>query len=118
VAEFLEQLKLARANWKRNNPDAVKAHTHLRRARAKAAEGRFTATDVKRIFDEQHGQCCACGAGFDIVGYHIDHVVPLSKGGSNYPENIQLLCPTCNTRKATMDFTTFLNRIGKEQHHA
>ena len=31
--------------------------------------------------------------------YHIDHVVPLSRGGKNDLPNLQLLCPPCNLRK-------------------
>jgi 5-methylcytosine-specific restriction endonuclease McrA len=27
-----------------------------------------------------------------------DHIVPLSKGGSNAPENLRASCPTCNSR--------------------
>ena len=29
----------------------------------------------------------------------IDHIVPWRDGGSNHPDNLQLLCPACNTRK-------------------
>lgn len=31
---------------------------------------------------------------------HIDHVWPLSKGGSNGPENLVLACAECNLRKS------------------
>jgi 5-methylcytosine-specific restriction endonuclease McrA len=31
----------------------------------------------------------------------VDHVLPLSRGGSNGPENLQLLCPKCNLVKGS-----------------
>ena len=46
----------------------------------------------------QHGHCYWCGSK---VGQHchVDHVIPLSKGGSNGPENIVISCVACNLRK-------------------
>jgi 5-methylcytosine-specific restriction endonuclease McrA len=39
----------------------------------------------------------------DEVGdkYHVDHVVPLSRGGSDGPENIVISCPRCNCSKSS-----------------
>lgn len=34
--------------------------------------------------------------------FHIDHIVPLSKGGNNKDENLQLLCRKCNMAKGSM----------------
>jgi 5-methylcytosine-specific restriction endonuclease McrA len=46
----------------------------------------------------QRGKCHWCG---EKVGrfYHVDHVVPLSKGGSNGPENLVIACAFCNISK-------------------
>ena len=30
---------------------------------------------------------------------HIDHITPVAQGGANARDNMQLLCPGCNTRK-------------------
>ena len=42
-------------------------------------------------------QCCYCGS---VQNLEIDHIHPLSHGGSNKVENLQLLCGTCNRQKS------------------
>ena len=34
-----------------------------------------------------------------LTSYHVDHVVPLSRGGGNGVDNICLACPSCNSSK-------------------
>jgi len=53
--------------------------------------------DVQRyVFDRDDGTCVLCGVNTNI---HFDHIIPVSRGGSNEPENIRILCATCNLRK-------------------
>ncbi len=54
----------------------------------------------------ERGKCALCG--IDLVmelgdDYHIDHIVPLSKGGCNDLVNLQLLCKACNLSKSNSD---------------
>ena len=73
----------------------------------KNAEGTHTAKDVKLMFLSQNGLCNGCNKPLETTGknkYHVDHIVALANGGSNYPSNLQLLCPTCNMSKGAKDF--------------
>ncbi len=93
----------------RNRPE-VRERSHIRhhrrRSRNKAALGDYTAAQIQALLKKQK-HCCyyaACGhVRFQCVKgryiYHIDHVIPLSRGGSNDISNLVLACPTCNLRK-------------------
>lgn len=93
------------------NPNVRRAISASRRARKLGAAGVYTSDDIKRLFDLQRGRC-ACCAGSIVDRYHVDHVYPLSKGGSNESKNIQLLCPECNLRKRAKQPHEFMRELG------
>jgi 5-methylcytosine-specific restriction endonuclease McrA len=88
--------------WAQANPLKRKVAWIRSRAKRKMAEGHHTADDVRRIHAAQSGKCAYCK---EKVGpsYHVDHVKPLSKGGSNWPANLQILCGPCNLSKGARD---------------
>lgn len=54
--------------------------------------------DVKMfVWRRDEGKCVKCGSQMNL---EFDHIIPLSKGGSNTERNIQLLCETCNRQKS------------------
>ena len=84
--------------WRIAHPDLARAHTQATKARRRSAEGSFTAAEWRAMCDRYGNVCLACGASGKLSA---DHIVPLSRGGSNTIENIQPLCLACNLRKAT-----------------
>jgi len=86
------------AAWYERNPAARRAYEAVRRAAKMSAGGTHTREDIAAQHRRQRGRCYWCG---ESVGgtYHVDHVIPLSRGGSNGPENIVISCPTCNMMK-------------------
>lgn len=130
-----EHIAKVKRDWRKNNPEKVKKHKsesqkrhrlsssirvkrhntkypERRRARTlnriamkKAAPGKYTGEDIKRMFDEQEERCAYCGIRicWNIPkDFHVDHVHPLSRGGSNYPDNLALACSSCNQSKNDM----------------
>ncbi|MDX1915166.1 MAG: HNH endonuclease signature motif containing protein [Methylophilus sp.] len=93
-----------------------------RRARQLQAEGSFTKDDILAIWQLQSGACYFCGISLkhpsEKHSFHIDHLIPLYHGGSEWPENLSLLCQSCNNIKYTKsekEFWSLCERIhGKE----
>ena len=92
-----DKVQQDRREFMRTHPEKVAEYNRNRRARRLNSEGAHTDKDVQLIFKHQHGKCyyCKCELGL----YHVDHVIPLSRGGSNGPENIVLACAHCNSTK-------------------
>ena len=58
-------------------------------------------THKHTLYVVQEGRCTGCRTHFQFRNLTIDHVVPRSKGGQDNPENLQLLCGACNSKKGT-----------------
>jgi 5-methylcytosine-specific restriction endonuclease McrA len=46
-----------------------------------------------------NASCGECGRSFPLDILQVDHKIPVSKGGTDRPGNLRLLCPTCNRKK-------------------
>lgn len=106
-------------NWRKNNPEAVLELLHRRRARLAGAEGSYAAKDISKLYAEQGGLCANENCRVSIEsGFHRDHIQSISTGGSNYIENIQLLCQSCNIMKGHRPMAWLLAKTKQEAHRA
>jgi hypothetical protein len=87
----------------RRDPVARKIHKRNYDARKRGAEGTFTRSQWQALCGWFGSICLGCGANAKL---EVDHVVPLSRGGTNWIQNLQPLCRTCNASKRakTIDY--------------
>jgi 5-methylcytosine-specific restriction endonuclease McrA len=98
------------------SPERYAAHRarHSTYARNHAAMkrgngGRHTSEDVERQYEEQGRRCFYCGE--PLTTYHVEHAIPLCRGGSNGPDNLVVSCPDCNRRKGRRTATEFAGEL-------
>lgn len=99
-----ERMKVVDSTWHKNNRDrhrktSSKYHMFLR-----AAVGSYTEKEWDDLCSKYEYRCLCCK---DIKPLESDHVIPVSKGGTNWITNIQPLCHSCNTSKGNRRTTDY-----------
>ena len=81
--------------------------SHARRARKAQVGGILTLT-VLNLVSLQGGVCAYCERPFsDVRPPTIDHVIPLSRGGTNDDSNVVAACRSCNSSKGSRTAVEF-----------
>ncbi len=107
-AERLAPIARARSlRWAKDNPDKKRIQSQIRRSRKRGAEGSHTFVQLMELLAKQDFKCVGCD---ELLGENrtVDHIIPLSKGGTNWIFNLQWLCKSCNSCKHTRSQEEFL----------
>lgn len=68
-----------------------------------AIRKKFYESERKAIWERDNVDgkiiCRICKCALNPFGFHIDHIIPVARGGVHHLSNWQILCPTCNTSK-------------------
>lgn len=85
------------ADWRLAHPEAVRINNDRRRARQHAVgtERIYRA----QVWERDNGRCHICGRTADPKNWHLDHIVPISRGGEHSYRNVAVSHPSCNLRK-------------------
>lgn len=92
-------------SWRKANPDRVAAHRHKRRAMIQTTE--LTEQTVALYWCQRWLKCLT---GLDL---HIDHVVPLSKGGLHHQINLEIVHAEYNLSKGAKMTDQLLARANR-----
>ena len=70
---------------------------------ANSIRHKFTTTERETIFNERNKICECCNKKLNEKHFHIDHITPLSCGGTNDKNNLQILCAGCHFEKSRQE---------------
>ena len=73
----------------------------------------FSKAERAAIARSQNYRCMYCGVKLRTDNLQIDHMYPVSRGGSNDDENLQALCRRCNIRKGNHTDEEFRDRYNE-----
>lgn len=98
--------------WNLSNPDRKRVNNLNRIALQKNAPGTFTIEDVEMMKAAQtfDGELLCMYCGEPMTNPQVDHMVPLTRGGSNWPGNLCLACGPCNSSKKTKTLVEWTGR--------
>lgn len=91
--------RAAVAAWKKKNRDLANTYQRNIRAQLLGADGKHCHQEVMDMVLRSDGICSYCGC--QLEKYHVDHKIPLSRGGSNSLDNLAISCEKCNLQKGT-----------------
>lgn len=103
----------SRKRKRKRSVEYRKRKNSRRRSRKNNSSGTHTAEQLRELLKKQKYRCANCFTAFKKTGYHVDHIIALAKGGTNWITNIQLLCPPCNIRKSDKDPLQFAAENGR-----
>ena len=97
-------------DWQKRNPQKVRAYKANTRTNRKNGIGTLPSGITEKLYALQHGRCAYCPA--KLTPFHLDHIVPIARGGLNIEGNVQLLCQKCNQSKSDRDPIEFVQSRG------
>jgi len=85
--------------WDASHRDAKNMHFQTRRAKINSSGGVIAPAEWSELKIKYNYTCLCCGRREPEIKLTLDHVYPISLGGSSTIDNAQPLCKSCNSRK-------------------
>lgn len=102
--------------YRKKYPDRDKKGKSERMAKRRARLANVISGNIpskEYLLNKQNGMCAYCKCKGKNVVWHLDHIIPISKGGSNTINNVQILCMSCNLKKNDKDPIRFAQENGR-----
>lgn len=99
IDKNLPKHKFWKTQWNKKNTHILNALNAKRRIKIKTQQKQLTKTEKQQVY-EIYKQCKALNKKTKIE-HHVDHIIPISKGGKHHPSNLQILTAKENLHKSS-----------------
>lgn len=99
------------SNWVNSHKPSVSLYNKRSGLKRRSCGGKLSIGLREKLMELQSGLCACCKQSIEDK-CHMDHIYPLSRGGKNEDQNIQLLCPNCNRLKGFKNPIDFMQSNG------
>jgi len=106
---MIKNIKQINKQWRLANKEKIYTNNKNRKLKLKRIKGSHTFKEWELLKKQCNYKCVVCGIhenklkkeykGTQFTKLTKDHIIPISKGGSNYITNIRPLCVSCNSKK-------------------
>jgi hypothetical protein len=96
-AENRDIVREKQARYREEHRDSINKKAVRYNAFRRSRSGSFTLEDLDRMVEEQNFRCFYCR--MLLIDSHLEHKLPLCRGGTNDPSNLCMSCAACNLHK-------------------
>jgi 5-methylcytosine-specific restriction endonuclease McrA len=91
------------AQWRHEHPAEYKVLSKISKARRRNAGQMPNKQEIQELYAQSDDHCSYCG--IRLFGeYHLEHMLPITRGGLNDIENLAIACADCNLSKGDKTF--------------
>jgi 5-methylcytosine-specific restriction endonuclease McrA len=105
-----DRLLKEQKDYRKSEKGLLSSRLATSKRRSAKKEGSLSVNEIQKLLSLQKNTCIVCRK--KLTKYHVDHVIPLSKGGDHNFFNVQILCQPCNQAKHNKDPINFMQSQG------
>lgn len=112
-----ERERFLAKRWRMRNPEKQREIMFNRNCATRGVRGAISRGLIQELMISQESKCNYCR--INISGrFDVDHKIPVSRGGSNEDQNLQLLCIRCNRSKRDKTHEEFVEWLKRRRDEA
>lgn len=105
-----EKIQLKQKEYRKNNIKAILVRNKARKLKIKV---KISQKEINALIKVYNNKCCYCSIDLNKSNIHLDHYIPLARGGEHNINNLVPSCNKCNLSKGSKLLEEWKNNDNK-----